>query len=116
MTSLAAARVSSEKLCRAVLVAEKLGVLAPEALVAALRARPEEARLLVAALVAAGWAEPVEAGGCPCSRCPFSRFCPFARRGGEERRGPRLYRVSRPAVERCRRLLAGKKEPVNDHG
>jgi hypothetical protein len=94
---------SAAKLCRAVLVAEKLGVLSPEALVAALRLSPEEARMVVAALVAAGWVEPVEESECPCSRCPFARFCPFARGAQRPRR---LYRVRRDVVEKCRRYAS----------
>ncbi len=118
-----ASRVSVERLCRAVIAASRLGVLSAELLVAALRVPLEEARLLLAALLAAGWAEPIRGEtGCPCSRCPLARVCPFARHGGE-RRSTQLYRVRREAVERCRKLLeggdglaGGQKQPVERHG
>jgi len=119
---LTAPRVSAEKLCRATLAASRLGVLSAELLVAALRVPLEEARLLLAALLAAGWAEPVRGeAGCPCSRCPLARICPFARQG-TGRRAAQLYRVKRDAVERCKKLLEGRRlagseeQPVERHG
>ena len=109
-----ARQVTAEKMCKVIEAARRLGALSPELAAAVLRIPISEARLLVAALEAAGWIERINSQGssCPCSRCPFARFCPFARRGQVRP----MYRVSPRALERCRRLREKKVEkPVEEN-
>jgi hypothetical protein len=98
---------SARQLCRVVEVARKLGMLSPALVAAALRVPLEEARLLVAALKALGWVERVRGEeACPCSRCPLAKVCPYRLTGDQQR--TTVYRVTRRALEACRRLEQGE--------
>ncbi len=91
----------SERICRVVAEAKRLGVLGPQLVAQVLRVGLAEAEALLASMESAGLVERLRGtGGCPCSRCPLARVCPWSRGGGA--RQAVLYRLTEKARRACR--------------
>ncbi len=81
--------------------AKRLGVLGPQLVASVLHVSLAEAEALLASMESAGLVERLRgAGGCPCSRCPLARVCPWSRSGSTQ--GAVLYRLTGKARRACR--------------
>lgn len=91
----------AERICKVVERAKRLGVLGPQLVAAVLRIPLHEAEALLASMESTGLVERLRAGerGCPCSRCPLARVCPWSRGGGA---GAVLYKLTEKARRLCR--------------